>query len=356
MDCHRVVTKPSNADFGRTAFVVDDVWPEFDSYIQETRSEKDQLFLPIDGRRYRKPNYGWTTSGFHSISQSFLTAAIRSYRSRKLAQQGAARQRNLLAMYERLAEGYARRLKYDVLHVVVQQNLLPFLWRDGHLGGRTFDVLMTALPMNELQGTLDDAAKLHPESTTLGDFRAEKWLVDAESEALQHAAKVITPHSYIASFFEGRAVLVPWKMPEAIKRDPIENDKPVLLFPASTVGRKGCYELRDAIRGLELKLLTMGPYIEATDFWKGFDIERAEQNGSLNADAVVLPAFVEHKPRRLLAAAAGGIPVIATENCGIGNVAGVKAIRAGNVDELRSAILNVLAKLSPKGPVHSSLV
>jgi hypothetical protein len=73
-------------------------------------------------------------------------------------------------MYEHLAESYARRLKFDVLHLVVQQDLLPFLWKGGYLGGRTFDVLMTSLPMSELQRTLDEAAKLHPESTTLGDF------------------------------------------------------------------------------------------------------------------------------------------------------------------------------------------
>ncbi len=58
-------------------------------------------------------------------------------------------------------------------HVVVQQNLLPFLWRAGVLGGRTFDVLMTALPLKNLQTQLDFAASLHPESKTLADFRVD---------------------------------------------------------------------------------------------------------------------------------------------------------------------------------------
>jgi hypothetical protein len=70
----------------------------------------------------------------------------------------------LLRNYERLAETYSRRLSYDMLHVVVQQDLLPFLWRAGHLGGRSFDVLMTALPMYEIQRRLDNAKSLHPES------------------------------------------------------------------------------------------------------------------------------------------------------------------------------------------------
>jgi hypothetical protein len=342
MDCHRVVTKPSTADFGRTAFLVDDIWPEFDSYIQSVRNQHDQLFLPMDGRRFRKANYAWTTSGFSSVKQSLATTILRSYRSRKLAAQGAARQRNLLAMYEKVAASYARRLKFDVLHVIVQQNLLPFLWRDGHLGGRTFDVLMTALPVNELQRTLDIAAQLHPESKTLADFRAEKWLLDAETEALKHAQKIITPHTQIASLFGERAEVIPWKTPHPQERLVPKNEKPVIVFPASTVGRKGCYELREALDGLDIKLLTRGPYIESADFWNGFDVERGGDDWLERADLVVLPAHVEHRPRRLLLAAANGIPVIASANCGVANVDGINTIEAGDAVGLRSAILNTL--------------
>ncbi len=143
--------------------------------------------------------------GLSARRQSLLVTAMRSYRSRKLAAQGRARQLNLLAMYERLAESYAKRLGYEMLHVVVQQNLLPYLWKNGHLGGRTFDVLMTALPMAELQKRLDAAARLHPESTTLGDFRADEDLLRAETEALKHARSIITPHTDIARLFPKRA-------------------------------------------------------------------------------------------------------------------------------------------------------
>ena len=55
------------------------------------------------------------------------------------------------------------------------------------------------------------------------------------------------------------------------------------------------------------------------------------------ADLVVLPAFIEHRPRRLLMAASG-IPVIASEECGVSSVAGVGRVPAGNTAELRSAI------------------
>ena len=245
-------------------------------------------------------------------------------------------------MYEKLAGSYARHLKYDVLHVVVQQNLLPFLWRSGYLGGRTFDVLMTALPMKALQRTLDAAAKLHPESTTLGDFRAEPRLVEAEAEALQHARKVITPNTFIASLFPERAELIQWKLPQTAHRSGPRNVKPAIVFPSSTVGRRGCYELRDAIRDIDIKLLTMGPYIEGANFWEGFDAEPADDDWLTRADLVILPAHVEHRPRRLLAAAAHGIPVIATRNCGVDNVDGIETIDPGDPDVLRSAIVTAL--------------
>jgi len=341
-DCHRVVQTPAERNFGSAAWLADEFTPEFDTHIQSEREAGDRLAIPLDGTRFRKANYAWTTDGFKNVHQSLYVAALRSYRSRKLAAQGAARQLNLLAMYEALAASYAKQLSFDVLHVTVQQNLLPYLWRSGHLGGRTFDVLMTALPMTELQKKLDRAATLHPESSTLGDFRADPDLVNAESEALKNARRIITPHSEIASLFSPKSVLLNWQMPPASRTGKTHNDKPVIVFPASTVGRKGCYELREAIRGLDVKLITLGPFIEGGDFWRGFDVERGASDWLERADLAVLPAFVEHRPRRLLSAAADGIPVIASPECGVSNVSGVTTAPAGDHEQLRSAILNII--------------
>lgn len=346
-ECFRSLKPQENIEFGRTAFLVDEFSPEFDLYVQENRKATDLLFVPLDGKRFKKANYAWTTSGFGKTRQSWLTTAIRSYKSRKLAAQGAARQRNLLAMYEKLAESYAKQLTFDVLHVVVQQNLLPFLWREGVLGGRTFDVLMTALPMKNLQERLDFAYSLHPESKTLGDFRADEWLIEAETEALKHARRIVTPHSEIASLFSGKSVLLDWKLPQPKTSTKSKNEKFTIVFPASTVGRKGCYELREALRGLDVKLITLGAEIEGADFWKMFYVEHFSGAGDwlAQADLIVLPAFVEHKPRRLLLAAAHGVPVIASEACGVGNVEGITTIDTGDAASLREAIEELM---SPK--------
>lgn len=343
-DCFRSVKPEKNIDFGKTAFLVDEFSSEFDSYIQANRTDKDLLLSPLDGKRFKKANYAWTTSGFNSVRQSAFITAVRSFKSRRLASQGAARQKNLLATYEQLADSYAKKLSFDALHVVVQQNLLPHLWRKGHLGGRTFDVLMTALPMTELQKRLDHAFELHGESKTLGDFRADPDLVDAETEALKNARLIVATHSEIAALFPEKAELLEWKMPEVKAFEKQQKPKPQIVFPASTVGRKGCYELREAIRGLDVTLVTMGPNIEGADFWDGFDTTRGGDDWLASADLVVLPAFVEHKPLRLLRAAAAGIPVIASSACGVDNVAGVVTVNAGDAYALRQAIESELEK------------
>lgn len=341
--CFRSLKADANLDFGRAAFLVDEFSPEFDKYIQKTKGEKDYLFLPLDGRRFKKANYAWTLGGFAKTRQSFSVAVERSYKSRKLAAQGAARQTNLLAMSEKLAINYANNLRYDQTRIVVSQNLLPFLWRAGILGGRTFDVLMNALPMKNLQERLDFAASLQPESKTLSDFRADAKLIEAEFEALENAERVITAHTEIAALFGERAMLLDWKMPRVEEFTKRKNEKFTLTFPASTVGRKGCYELREAIRDLNVKLIVLGAELEAGDFWRDVDYEKGGDDWLEKSDLVVLPAFVEHKPRRLLRAAANRIPVIASNDCGVKNVAGVINVEAGNVEQLRSEIKNRLA-------------
>lgn len=337
--CFRVIKPAERIEFGRTAFLVDEFSPEFDNYLREHRTASDVIHTPIDGKRFRKRNYAWTTDGFTSVKQYRFLTAVRSYRSRRLATQGASRQRNLLAMSERLAASYASELRFDDLHLVVQQNLLPYLWLGGHLGGRTFDVLMNSLPMAELQSRLDTAARLHPESPTLADFRADKQLIDAETNALAAARRIVTPHSAIAEIFGERSDMLDWELPTGEPQEPRPaNAKPVVVFPASTVGRKGCYELREALKGLDVKLVTLGPLIESADFWDGYVEQTRIEDWLSVADVVVLPAFVEHRPRRLIAAAARGIPVIATSECGVDHVANVTVVPTGDAESLRREI------------------
>lgn len=333
----------SKAEFGRTAYLVDEFYPEFDGYISKTRRARDLLAVPLDGKRFGKANYAWSTEGFRHVRQRRAATLLRAYQSRRLAGQGGARQRALLAHSERLARSYRTLLDYDVTHVTLSQNLLPHLWRDGQLGGRTFDVLMTSLPLARLHERLDLAAALHPESRTLADFRADEWLVRAEAEALRHARRIVTPHAEIAALYGDKATLLDWTMPPKAHKTPTlyAAAGTKVAFPAPTAGRKGAYELRAAVQGLGVQLVLLGVQLEGDDFWQGVSVEhRAGGEDWLDGvGLVVLPAFVEHKPRRLLEALARGVPVVASTACGLENVEGVVNVPFGDVEALRAEII-----------------
>ena len=199
------------------------------------------------------------------------------------------------------------------------------------------------MPVARLHERLDAAFALHPESKTLADFRGDEWLARAESEALQSARRIITPHSEIAALYKGKARLLDWSLPDR-KSQPKRVAARTIAFPASTLGRKGAYELRAAVQGSDVKVLTMGAHLEGADFWRGTAVEH-RTNGKdwlEGVDVVVLPAFVEHKPRRLLEAVANGTPVIASKACGLEHVEGVINVPVGDIKALREQIERAL--------------
>jgi hypothetical protein len=334
-------TQATAAEFEKKAYLVDEYWHEFDSYIQSQRTAKDILCIPLDGQRWKKPNYRWGTAGFSAIRRATMTTLRRAYDSRKLSAQGAQRQKSLLRHDEALAKSFISQVPYEVTHLCVSQNLLPFLWREGHLGGRTFDVLMTRLPMAALQETLDRAHKQHPQSPTLADFRADEGLVQAESEALQNAQRIITPHSEIARLFAEKSLLLDWHIPQV---QAVYRPGSKILFPASTLGRKGAYELREVAREFGLELLILGRELEGENFWQGVKVHHLQASSFDEVGLVLLPAFVENQPRLLLRALACKIPVISSSACGLQKVDGVITIADGDQQALANEIKKWLAR------------
>ena len=335
--CFRHSARPeSRAGPGITAWLVDAWWPEFDGYLQEHREAGDWLFVPLDGARLRVANYRWSAQGFARITQAPVETLRRSWTSRHLAAQGAERQRALLRFDQELAARYARGLPIDALHLVIGQTLLPHLWLAGVLGGRTFDVLMTRLPIHALHAALDRAAARHPGSGTLVDFRAPPGLAAAEAAALAAARHWITPHSVIARLAGPRAVKLEWRLPPPSSFI-LQPSAASVLFPAATLARKGAYELAAAARKLGLRVRPGGPLLEGADCWRGVETEAARSTWE-GVGAVALPAWVEHQPRRLLAAVAAGLPVIAAEGCGLEGVAGVINVPEGDTAMLTEAL------------------
>lgn len=329
---------PSNAPglararFGRTAFLVDRAEPELARWVSASHADRDVMMLPVDPRLVPRARYAWPTD-FASVRQALGPTIVRSIASRRLASQGAARQRALLAHDARLAAWMAARLSAEDTHLVVAQTLLPFLWQRGALGGRTFDVLAARLPMSALHARLDRARREIPESPTLADFRAPASLVQAEDEALEAAARVITAHAEIAALFGARAERVPWAMPRARRARP--GDRIVFLGPV--VARRGVHLLREVMRETDRPLVVPGRDLEGGFDW-GRPVERAAADPLEGAAAVVLPAWVEHSPRELLRAAARGVPVLASAACGLEGVAGVRTVPTGDERALGQAI------------------
>ena len=324
---------------GRTAFLLDEAWPEFRAYVGERRARGDILAIPLDGKRWNRPRYTWMTEGYGTV----VTATVASLTHAFLARRGAANGARVAAQLRR-AEAVARRLGRalapDATEVCVAQSLLPFLWRAGLLGGRRITVLMTRLPMAALQAKLDAAAAAHPERATLADFRAPADLVAAEAEALAAAERIVTPHAEIAALFPGRAERLDWRMPEAAAIPRCLHARAV-AFPGPSLARKGAHELRAAALHLGLDVVLLGSTLEGEAFWHGLSTRPADAGWRSEVAAVVQPALVEEQPRTLLAALAAGIPVIATPACGIASRPGLTLVPAGDTQALVRAIAKI---------------
>ncbi len=340
---HPSAVKENAPALGHSAYLLDARWPEFDRWCAEHSRPGDRWFTPMDGRKWRKPNYQWTAPVGIAMRHATLAALRRSWNQRRLPAQGARKQQVLIRGDAEIAQAYAKMLDPLCRHLVVSQNLLPHLWRLGVLGGRSFDVLIERWPMEEMQRRLDLAKAAHPQSTTLGDFRADEDLLRAEREALAAAGRLITPHLALAAHFGARAWLIPWAMPAPM---PLRGAtaKASLFFPASRLGRKGAFEIAEAMKtGINAELRYLGAADEGVaDPFVGLDCSRGKVSDLASASALILPAWIEHQPRLALLALASGIPVIATEACGLPPHENLHLIATPDATALAAVIRSVM--------------
>ncbi len=334
---------------GHAAWLLDGRWPEFDGWCRLHSRAGDHWLTPLDGQRWKKPNYAWTPPAETKLYHATRETLYRSWRQRRLPGQGPVRQQFLLTAQQRLAENFAKRLDPQARHLVVSQTLLPHLWRAGHLGGRTFDVLVNRWPLAELHARLDEAAARHPQSSTLADFRADPGLVRAEADALAAAARIVTPHRAIAASFGSRAILLDWEMPASSER-PAPSAEARWFFPASALARKGIHELAEALLDIGGELLVLGRAREnGADPLRHLAHRQAAPADLTDCTALVIPAWIEHEPRLALRALALGIPVIASRACGLAAHPLLIETDAGDVAALKSA----MAKLKAQGAAES---
>jgi len=308
----------------RTAYVMDDAWPEYASMVAAVRRPDDQLIAPgVFGKAWIA-RYGWGPPAQH---HGALATIRRHMAMRRVARAGGGvRQRVYLEHDRRLAHALAKAIDYRAAHLVVAQAWLPWLDDAGALGGRSFDVVMSRYPMADIHRMLDGvAAEIGATETggsaTIADFRADPDLVARETALLARARRIVTLHHGIAASFPGRATLLAWHKPPAgtgTGTGTGTGGKRV-AFLGPTITRQRPDLVRSLATGLDSPLILFGAMPAGSDAWDGVAIERRVTGpGRLDGIGAILhPAAFTAQPRALLQASAHGIKIFATPECGL---------------------------------------
>jgi len=294
----------------RTAWLLDEVWPETASMVEALIGPDDQLLAPgiFAGfpSRYRWPGA--------TRAKAVRQTMARHWTMRRVAKApGGVRQRAYLENDRAIARKLAKAIDYRARHLVIAQAWLPWLDEAGVLGGRTFDVVMSRYSFAEIHRLLDDAAVELGRSATIADFRADPALVERENELLGRARRIITPHHGIAALFPRQAYLLAWHRPPTIHREPGTR----VAFLGPTIARQRPDVARALAECLAEPLIVFGPILEP--LWGELAIERrAMSPGWLDGIGAILhPATMTHQPRELLQAVAAGVHVYATPASGL---------------------------------------
>ena len=298
---------------GRTAYVLDDAWPEYASMIAASASGDDQILAPGLLGRPLPARYRWPGTVNHRAGLATLRRHLAMRRVAGAA--GGLRQRTYLAHDRRVAHALAKAIDYRCTHLVVAQSLLPWLDEAGVLGGRSFDVMMSRYPIAAIHAMLDTVAREAGPSPTIADFRADPALIERETALLDRARTIITPHPDIAAGFPGRATLLAWHRPPATARPPGRR----VAFLGPTITRQRPDVVRAIAGGLRYPLVLFGAALDRADFWEGIAIESRTFAPAWLDDigAILHPAAFTHQPRRLLEAAAHGVDLFATPQSGL---------------------------------------
>lgn len=317
-----------------TTYVLDEKWAEYDKYIKQHATDNDFFIVPLHQSKFiSSSRYNWTIKNKVNLKKLPFVAIDRAIRL------GLFKNSNLfklmLGFDKRLAKAASKYIPIESTHLVISQNLLPFMFEQGALGGRTFDVLMNRLPFEQLHQTLDMAHAKYTNSKTLSDFRAPELLIDVENMALTKAEHIITPHQQIADIFNNKAIKLNWVFPPA-NNTQLKGTK--VLFPASALGRKGAYEIKELAQQLNLTIVVTGKATEYDNFWGNVKIEMPGSNIFDGVGLVIYPAYIEHRPLVLLRALAAGIPVITTQACGLQPTQNLTILPTDNFELLKQAV------------------
>jgi hypothetical protein len=323
-----------------TAYILDEKFAEFESYLQINSKPEDYFVVPFTAKsKWKVSRFTWNTKNIHHVIPYSFVVLRRSINTRLAAKRKKNIPSLLLRYDERIVKNILHKIPAECTHIVLSQNLLPFAFKYGLLWGRTYDVLMTRLPMEHLHVRLDELRSNFPKSITASDFRANLELVELEKMALNKARKIISPHTEIINLFHNKSVHLEWQTP-IVKNKFLKGVR--IVFPSSALARKGAFEMKRLAKELNIDLYVMGKAEECADFWKGTKVKYTEtlQEASL----LILPAYVEHHPKIVLRALALGITVISTSACGVSPQFNLILVPIGDYEALKKEVLKFLEK------------
>jgi hypothetical protein len=300
-----------------TAYILDDIWPEYASFVASAARPMDAIIAPGIFGKARLARYAWPGAVQHYGSRATIA---RHAAMRRVAQSaGGVRQAVYLQHDKALGQALARKIDYRAGHLVIAQSWLPWLVQAGVLGGRTYDVLMSRYPFAHIHTTLDAvAAEIGVSSSSISDFRAPDALVVMEAEALGNARRIITPHHGIAGLYPQSAMQLAWHSPLA-PAAPSIIPRTRTAFLGPTITRQRPDIVRNMARNLPKPLIVFGSHLAPADFWDGTAIESRVMAPSAMDDVATIwhPAPMVAQPRQLLQAIAAGVTVHATPGCGL---------------------------------------
>ncbi|WP_218242334.1 VanW family protein [Comamonas fluminis] len=346
-----------DSQLGSSAALLDGLTPELAQYLKQHPQLRDTLHLPqavTTGQRQQVARHlaasDWTLSA--ETFPARIVALRRALWLRWNAKSQGRRQASVLDGQRWQARHALRQLPITATTLLVDQAYLPELWRSGQLAGRTFSVWMPALPMQAIIAQLDAAAQRWPNEPSLRDFRPDAALVQAESHALQQARQIITPHHAVAQWarsqISAEVTELEWTPKPATALDgQAQTAIKTIVFPASTLARKGWRELCAALAQLPqlpaqpLQLIVLGTVFDTQHLPPHVQLQRMGHSADWisQAQAVVLPAHVEHAPHALRRALACGLPVITTPACGLMPQAGLTLVQEGDIAALTQALI-----------------
>ncbi|TWP29124.1 hypothetical protein ETU09_04595 [Apibacter muscae] len=190
-----------------------------------------------------------------------------------------------------MVEKIEKLIPIETTHLVISQNILRYFIEYNLTGGRTFDVLMYRYPIDILQKKLDGIYDIHQQSNTLNEYRAPNSIIINEDKGLKKARKIVTPHRKISELFFQKSILLNCSI-NIEKNITLEKGLKV-LFPGSSLARKGAFEVRKIVQEFELPLVIKKDAMETKSFWNNVYIEYADSKDIFkNIELIIYPAYI----------------------------------------------------------------